>query len=122
MTVEIGTEAAQFSEKEYLHIWDFRCSASAPSLQSLHTSYVAFTVVTKFYCILHMINNSASYKAPLPPPQKKNKKKASKQKHQEASFFLDLNVFKMLSPYIKGHHNMYEYIYGIQYFTPENRY
>jgi hypothetical protein len=27
MNVEIGTEAAPFPEKEYIHKWDFRCSA-----------------------------------------------------------------------------------------------
>ncbi len=73
MNVEIGTEAAQFPEKEYLHIWDFRCSASAPSLQTLHTSYVAFTVVTKLYGILHMINNFFCILQP-PHPKKKQEK------------------------------------------------
>jgi hypothetical protein len=27
MNVEIGTDAAQFPEKEYIHKWDFRCNA-----------------------------------------------------------------------------------------------
>ncbi len=29
MKVEIGTEAAQFPEKEYMNQWDFRCSTAS---------------------------------------------------------------------------------------------
>ncbi len=31
--VDIGTEAAQFPEKEYIHRWDFRCSVRRDSFK-----------------------------------------------------------------------------------------
>ncbi len=49
MSVENGTEVAQFPEKEYIHTWDFRCSV-------LNTFELINSVISKLQVTLCFIN------------------------------------------------------------------